>query len=111
MTYFKAFDKHFAWMGKLPALLGGCRTVYCRMHLSWENLSCCNVCRDCTEICSLCIKFKAQQSTFFEQLCLVCADICEACAKKNARNIPKKVPGVKIVPRPAEYVLKRAGKQ
>ena len=33
-------------------------------------------------MCSQCIKFEAQGSPFFEQLCGVCAKICETCALK-----------------------------
>ena len=30
-------------------------------------------------MCSQCIKFEAQRSPFFEQLCEVCAEICKLC--------------------------------
>ena len=82
MTYFKAFDnkKHFAWMEKCLLCWEAAEQCITECITTGKNLNCCNICRDCAEICGLCIKFEAQQSTFFGHLCLVCADICEACA-------------------------------
>jgi len=70
-------QEHFDWMQK-------CLTCWkmCEEFMTWciENgqyVSSLNACRDTTEMCSQCIKFEAQSSPFFKQLCEVCADICE----------------------------------
>ena len=73
-------QEHFDWMQK-------CLTCWkmCEEFIAWsiENekyISSINACRDAAEMCSQCIKFEAQRSPFFQQLCNVCAEICETCA-------------------------------
>ena len=73
-------QEHFDWMQK-------CLTCWkmCEEFIAWsiENgkyITSINACRDAAEMCSQCIKFEAQRSPFFKQLCEVCADICERCA-------------------------------
>lgn len=84
MTYFKILDKkkHFKWLEKCLLCWELCEQCISESINDSKNLSCCNISRDCAEICSLCIKFEAQRSSFFGNLCQVCADICEACAKE-----------------------------
>ena len=69
--------EHFDWMQKCIA----CWKI-CEEFVAWsvENdqyTSTINACRDVTEMCSQCIKFEAQRSPFFNQLCEVCAEVCE----------------------------------
>src|ERR1700710_864512 len=73
-------QEHFEWMQK-------CLTCWkmSEEFISWsinngKYISSINACRDVAEMCSQCIKFEAQRSPFFQQLCGVCADICEKCA-------------------------------
>jgi hypothetical protein len=73
-------QEHFDWMQK-------CLTCWkmCEEFIAWsiENgkyITSINACRDAAEMCSQCIKFEAQRSPFFQQLCNVCAEICERCA-------------------------------
>ena len=72
-------QEHFEWMQK-------CLTCWkmCEEFIAWciqngTHLSSINACRDAAEMCSQCIKFEAQRSPFFEQLCEVCAEICKLC--------------------------------
>lgn len=73
-------QEHFDWMQK-------CLTCWkmSEEFIAWsiENgkyINSINACRDVAEMCSQCIKFEAQRSPFFQQLCNVCAEICERCA-------------------------------
>ena len=73
-------QEHFDWMQK-------CLTCWkmSEEFISWsikngKYVSLINSCRDVAEMCSQCIKFEAQRSPFFQQLCEVCAEICERCA-------------------------------
>ncbi len=73
-------QEHFDWMQN-------CLTCWkmCEEFIAWsiengENVNLINPCRDVAEMCSQCIKFEAQRSPFFQQLCEVCAEICENCA-------------------------------
>ncbi|MEP6927574.1 MAG: hypothetical protein ABI834_08055 [Ginsengibacter sp.] len=73
-------QEHFDWMQKC---LNSWKT--CEELISWniqngKYLNTINACRDVAEMCSQCIKFEAQRSPFFQQLCEVCAEICEGCA-------------------------------
>jgi hypothetical protein len=79
-------QEHFDWMQK-------CLTCWkmCEELIAWsiENgkfITSINVCRDAAEMCSQCIKFEAQRSPFFSQLCDVCAEICERCAQDIEKN-------------------------
>ena len=84
MSYFKALDKkkHFKWLEKCLICWEACEQCIAESISTGKYLSCCAILRDCTEMCALCIRFEAQKSSFFENLCKVCADICEACAKE-----------------------------
>src|SRR5664279_2576124 len=73
-------QEHFDWMQK-------CLTCWkmSEEFIAWsiqngKYISSINEFRDTAEMCSQCIKFEAQRSPFFQQLCEVCADICERCA-------------------------------
>ncbi len=79
-------QEHFDWMQK-------CLTCWkmCEEFIAWsiqngKNVSSINTCRDVAEMCSQCIKFEAQRSPFFQQMCEVCAEICEHCADEMAKN-------------------------
>lgn len=72
-------QEHFDWMQK-------CLTCWklCEEFISWsiqngKYVSSINVCRDTSEMCAQCIKFEAQRSPFFKNLCEVCAEICQSC--------------------------------
>ncbi|MEO8763641.1 MAG: hypothetical protein ABI416_05110 [Ginsengibacter sp.] len=74
-------QEHFEWMQK-------CLTCWkmSEEFIAWsiqngQYLQLINACRDTAEMCSQCIKFEAQRSPFFQQLCEVCAGICEKCAQ------------------------------
>ena len=75
-------QEHFDWMQK-------CLTCWkiVEEFIAWsiqngKYVSSINPCRDTAEMCSQCIKFEAQRSPFFQQLCDVCAEICEKCAEE-----------------------------
>src|SRR5664279_4852455 len=75
-------QEHFDWMQK-------CLTCWkmSEEFIAWsikngKYVSLINICRDVAEMCSQCIKFEAQRSPFFQQLCEVCADICETSAEE-----------------------------
>ena len=91
-TTWQQKQDHFDWMQK-------CLTCWkmCEKFISWsiqngKYVSSINACRDTAEMCNQCIKFEAQRSPFFQQLCGVCAEICENCAAeiekiKSAKEI------------------------
>jgi hypothetical protein len=75
-------QEHFDWMQK-------CLTCWklCEEFISWsiqngKYINSINVCRDTSEMCSQCIKFEAQRSPFFKNLCEVCAEICQNCVNE-----------------------------
>jgi len=79
-------QEHFEWMQK-------CLTCWkmCEEFIAWsiqngKHIGSINACRDAAEMCSQCIKFEAQRSPFFEQLCEVCAEICKRCVVELSRN-------------------------
>jgi hypothetical protein len=47
-----------------------------------SHADCIKNCRDCADICNLCLKWLSRQSAFAEDLCKLCAKICEACANE-----------------------------
>jgi hypothetical protein len=115
MTYFKSLDKkkHFKWLEKCLLCWEACEQCISESITSGKHLSICNICRDCAEICSLCIKFEAQKSGFFENLCQVCADICTACAKECEKYANESVACAACAEACrvcAEYSLEAAGK-
>jgi hypothetical protein len=78
-------QEHFEWMQK-------CLTCWkmCEEFITWsidngKYISSINACRDAAEMCSQCIKFEAQRSPFYEQLCEVCSNICEKCATEMGK--------------------------
>ena len=88
MTGFKWLEKkrHFNWMQKCLYCWETCEKHITESIKDQKHLSTLHYARDCAEICSMCIKFEAQQSTFFEQLCQVCANICDACAAECEKS-------------------------
>ena len=46
-------------------------------------------CRDCADICNLCIKWFSRQSMFTETLGALCAKLCLACANECDRHADK----------------------
>ena len=78
--------KHFEWMQKCLLCWELCENVTSESIQERKNMAVVHFARDCAEICSLCIKFEAQRSTFFEQLCQVCANICDACADECKKS-------------------------
>jgi hypothetical protein len=73
-------QEHFDWMQKCLKCWKMCEKFISYNILTGEYLSPINACRDTVEMCSQCIKFEAQRSPFFQQLCEVSAEICENCA-------------------------------
>ncbi|MDQ6757675.1 MAG: four-helix bundle copper-binding protein [Bacteroidota bacterium] len=84
MSGFKWLEKkkHFEWMQKCLQCWEACEAFITDSIKEEKYISALHTARDCAEICSMCIKFEAQRSTFFEQLCHVCANICDACAEQ-----------------------------
>jgi hypothetical protein len=85
-------QEHFDWMQKCLICWKMCEKFISYAILKGKYLSSINACRDTVEMCSQCIKFEAQRSPFFQQLCGVTAEICENCAfeiekSKSARAI------------------------
>lgn len=82
MADFKWMEKkkHFEWMQKCLHCWEACEALITDSIKKEKYLTPLHIARDCAEICSMCIKFEAQRSTFFEQLCQVCSNICDACA-------------------------------
>jgi hypothetical protein len=73
-------QEHFDWMEKC---LSCWRT--CEQFMAWsiENekyVTVLNTCRDVTEMCSQCLKFEAQRSPFFKQMCELSAEMSETLA-------------------------------
>ena len=81
-------QEHFDWMQKCLACWKMCEEFISWSIQNGKYISSINVCRDTAEMCSQCIKFEAQRSPFFQQLCEVCAEICERCAAdmENFKN-------------------------
>ena len=75
-------QQHFDWMQKCLNCWRLTEEFISQNIQEGKFISSINACRDVTEICSQCIKFEAQQSPFFQQLCEVCAEICESCARR-----------------------------
>lgn len=72
--------QHFDWLDKCLNCWRLCEDFIAHSVEQGKNVKGINICRDTAEMCSQCIKFEAQRSPFFEQLCDVCADICTSCA-------------------------------
>ena len=73
-------QEHFDWMQKCLTCWKMCEELIAWSIQTGKYISSINACRDAAEMCSQCIKFEAQRSPFFQQLCEVCAEICERCA-------------------------------
>ena len=56
-----------------------CATHCIRMAESL-HLRCITLCRDCSDICTLCIKTALRDSQYKEEIMKLCAAICRACA-------------------------------
>ncbi|MDQ6844732.1 MAG: hypothetical protein M3Z92_10325 [Bacteroidota bacterium] len=82
-------QEHFEWMQKCLNCWKATEEFISKSIQDGENLKLINTCRDVAEMCSQCIKFEAQRSPFFQQLCQVCADMCETCVRKLAECDPK----------------------
>ncbi len=41
---------------------------------------CAKRCRDCADVCMLCVKLMARGSEFHEEFCKLCAEVCNECA-------------------------------
>lgn len=78
-VWLKKREHHFDWMQKSLSCWRMCEELIAWAIQNQENLDLINVCRDVSEMCGQCIKFEAQRSPFFNQLCEVCADICDKC--------------------------------
>jgi hypothetical protein len=76
---------HFDWMQKGLVCWQMCEKIILKCIENEKYVNAINACRDTAEMCSQCIKFKAQGSPFFKELCEICADVCEGCAQHLAR--------------------------
>ncbi|MCO6149291.1 four-helix bundle copper-binding protein [Flavobacterium sp. NRK1] len=47
-----------------------------------DHLRCISLCRDCVEICYLCLKSNIRDSEYAKHIANLCADICSACAEE-----------------------------
>ncbi len=74
--------EHFDWLDKCLNCWRACEDFIAQSIENGKYISAINICRDMAEMCSQCIKFEAQRSPFFQQLCEVCADICASCSKE-----------------------------
>ncbi|QDH78559.1 four-helix bundle copper-binding protein [Echinicola soli] len=50
-----------------------------------DYLRCIALCRDCTELCILCVKLDERDSDYKHQIMNVCIDNCLACAEECER--------------------------
>lgn len=73
--------EHFDWLEKCLVCWKMNEEFISQSIQQGKNISSINACRDVAEMCSQCIKFEAQRSPFFQQLCEVCAKICESCSR------------------------------
>ncbi|MEP6594467.1 MAG: hypothetical protein ABJA71_00915 [Ginsengibacter sp.] len=73
-------QEHFDWMQKCLICWKMCEEFISESIQDRKHLGSINICRDITELCSQCIKFEAQASPFFQDLCEVCAEVCETCS-------------------------------
>lgn len=80
-------QKHFDWMQKSLTCWKLCEEFILWSIEEGKYLDSINICRDATEVCNQCIKFEAQRSPFFRQLCEVGAEICEACAEQLKKHL------------------------
>ena len=78
-------QEHFDWMQKCLICWKMCEQFIEFSIRHGKYIPSLNACRDATEMCSQCIKFEAQRSPFFQQLCEVCAEICERCVEGMER--------------------------
>ncbi len=69
--------EHFEWLQKCLNCWRLSEEFIFQSIQQGKNIDIINMCRDVAEMCSQCIKFEAQRSPFFQQLCEVCAQICE----------------------------------
>ncbi len=72
--------EHFDWLQKCLTCWKVNEEFISQSIQRGKHINSINACRDVAEMCSQCIKFEAQSSPFFQQLCEVCAQICEFCA-------------------------------
>ncbi len=82
-------EEHFDWLDKCLKCWRTCEDFIAQSIEQGKCLTAINICRDTAEMCSQCIKFEAQRSSFFKQLCEVCASICLNCSKEinNCKNL------------------------
>lgn len=70
-------EEHFEWLQKCLACWKISEEFITWSIQTGKYVSSLNKFRDVAEMCSQCIKFEAQRSPFFQQLCQVCAEICD----------------------------------
>lgn len=57
----------------------------CIKMVDAQHLRCINLCRDCADICMLCVKLGERESEFSDELMKLCAEACNACAEECNR--------------------------
>ncbi len=72
-------EEHFEWLQKCLACWKMSEEFIAWSIKNGKFVNSLNKFRDAAEMCGQCIKFEAQRSPFFQQLCQVCAEICETC--------------------------------
>ena len=79
-------QEHFDWMQKCLTCWKMCEELIAWSIQNGKHITTINICRDTAEMCSQCIKFEAQRSPFFQNLCEVCAEICLMCVNELSKH-------------------------
>lgn len=79
-------QEHFDWMQKCLTCWKMCEELIAWSIQNGKHMTTINICRDTAEMCSQCIKFEAQRSPFFQNLCEVCAEICLMCVNELSKQ-------------------------
>ena len=51
-----------------------------------KPLSCCSLCMDCADVCTLVFRLEAHNSSFLRSARQLCIEICEACAAECEKH-------------------------
>lgn len=51
-----------------------------------DNYEFIHLCRDCADICNLCIRFHARDSIYTKKLMALCVEICNVCSVECNKN-------------------------
>ncbi|MDP2176644.1 MAG: four-helix bundle copper-binding protein [Bacteroidota bacterium] len=60
----------------------------CITHcISAENFNCIQLCRDCADLCALCIRMEARNSNYTKKLMALCVEVCKVCSVECNKNL------------------------